>query len=222
MVLCQPLAEEYILSHRSMRRLAELLSRAGIPTLRFDYFGCGDSPGELTEARFDRWLLDVEAATGELLERSGCTRICIVGLRLGGNLALSRGLTDSRIESVVLWDPVVDMNRHLESVLEATGGARPVDGFAMGGFEVAPALVEELQRMDILARADTGQARVLLVETEATSSASALASRLEAAGSTVERRSQAGASVWQQDINRVVVPLKLLQFIVAWVSHQSA
>lgn len=222
MVLCQPLAQEYILSHRSMRRLAELLSGAGFAALRFDYFGCGDSPGDLTEARLDRWLADVEAATIELAERSGCSRICIVGLRLGANLALHHGLTDPRIDSMVLWDPVVDMVGYLAAGSDTAAPARPDPGVVLEGFEVTAVLVEDLQRMDLSTRVGSDQARVLLIETESESSGSTLVSSLEAAGATVEHRPHAGPPIWKEDINRVVVPHKLLQSMVAWISQEPA
>ena len=222
MVLCQPLAQEYLLSHRSMRRLGELLAGAGFAALRFDYFGCGDSPGDLTEARLDRWLLDVEAATEQLAESSGCARICIVGLRLGANLALHRGLTDPRIDSMVLWDPVGDMVGYLEADSGTATVARPDSEFALEGFEVTGALVEDLRRMDLSGRAGSVQARVLLIQTEAESSGPTFVSSLEAAGATVEHRPQAGPSIWKEDINRVVVPHKLLQSMVAWIGQQPA
>src|SRR3954451_13983708 len=46
-VLCHPWGQEYIRAHRSMRRLANMLSATGRDTLRFDYFGTGDSAGDM-------------------------------------------------------------------------------------------------------------------------------------------------------------------------------
>ena len=42
-LLCQPYGHEYIRAHRAFRTLGERLARAGFPTLRFDYRGCGES-----------------------------------------------------------------------------------------------------------------------------------------------------------------------------------
>ena len=44
-VICPPVASEYTRSHRTLRHLCDRLAAAGIPALRFDYHGTGDSPG---------------------------------------------------------------------------------------------------------------------------------------------------------------------------------
>ena len=42
-VLCQPFGYEAICAHRGMRAFAEAIAAAGMPALRFDYLGTGDS-----------------------------------------------------------------------------------------------------------------------------------------------------------------------------------
>ena len=49
-VLCHPWGQEYLHAHRSLRKLGDLLAAAGFDVLRFDYFGTGDSAGDLPEA----------------------------------------------------------------------------------------------------------------------------------------------------------------------------
>ncbi len=44
-MLCAPIGSEYTRSHRSLRHLADRFARAGIPAVRFDYHGTGNSPG---------------------------------------------------------------------------------------------------------------------------------------------------------------------------------
>ena len=46
-MLCYPWGSEYIYAHRSLRLLAQRRAAAGIHTLRFDYFGTGDSDGDI-------------------------------------------------------------------------------------------------------------------------------------------------------------------------------
>jgi hypothetical protein len=44
-LLCNPFGQEAIRCHRAFRLLSARLASSGIPSLRFDYFGTGDSPG---------------------------------------------------------------------------------------------------------------------------------------------------------------------------------
>ena len=44
-VVCGPVGHEYTRAHRTLRHLADSLAGRGVPTMRFDYHGIGDSPG---------------------------------------------------------------------------------------------------------------------------------------------------------------------------------
>src|ERR1700761_2397528 len=70
-VLCNPLGAEYTYAHRSMRQLAVKLSAAGCHTLRFDYYGTGDSGGDESETDFAGCNLDVKAAIEALADIVG-------------------------------------------------------------------------------------------------------------------------------------------------------
>ena len=69
-VLCYPWGAEYVHAHRTMRQLAVRLSAAGIDTLRFDFFGTGDSAGEMVDADLAGWETDIELAIEELRRRT--------------------------------------------------------------------------------------------------------------------------------------------------------
>src|SRR5437667_5172473 len=87
-VLCAPLGHEYTRAHRTLRHLADRLARAGIPALRFDYQGIGDSPGgDLDPGRVAAWQASIRAAIRQAQLLSGRPRVCVIGLRLGATLA---------------------------------------------------------------------------------------------------------------------------------------
>ncbi|MBL8674219.1 MAG: alpha/beta hydrolase, partial [Rhodospirillales bacterium] len=87
-VMCAPLGYEELCTHRPWRGLAERIAAAGMPVLRFDYRGAGDSEGcDLDPARLRAWLDSVKAAVAWMKARAGVTEIAIVGLRLGGAMA---------------------------------------------------------------------------------------------------------------------------------------
>ena len=106
-LLCYPGVQEYNATHWAFRRLAGMLGRAGCHVLRFDYFGTGDSSGELREGTPEIWMRDIRDAAQELLDLSGVRHLSLVGMRLGaalGTLASSEGL---RMRKLILWEPVV-------------------------------------------------------------------------------------------------------------------
>ena len=55
-VLCYPMGQEYMRSHRAFRQLANLLTRKGHHVFRFDYFATGDSSGASGEGTFEMSL----------------------------------------------------------------------------------------------------------------------------------------------------------------------
>ena len=89
-----PLGQEAIRSHRSLKLLSEQLSHAGLNALRFDYFGTGDSGGDLLSARPGDWLEDIRLAAQELRERASVTRLVIVPDAVLGELGKSEAISD--------------------------------------------------------------------------------------------------------------------------------
>jgi len=107
-VLCYPWGAEYVYAHRSMRQLALKLSECGFHTLRFDYFGTGDSGGKDSQANPATAEADVESAIEGIQDIVGVARVVLIGLRLGATLAARAAKRrQENVEALVLWDPVV-------------------------------------------------------------------------------------------------------------------
>ncbi len=106
-LLCPPLGQDQIRCHRLYRQLAAALAAEGIPVLRFDYYGSGDSAGASAEVDWERCLADAATAADELRERSGAGHIVAFGARIGGSVALAASRA-ARFSAVVAWDPVLD------------------------------------------------------------------------------------------------------------------
>ena len=104
-LICSPVGQEYVRAHFVLQRLARQLAAQGVPTLRFDYYGCRDSLGESVDATCARWQRDIADAYRELRFRTNATRISAIGVRLGATL-LCNVASHLDIARLVLWDPI--------------------------------------------------------------------------------------------------------------------
>jgi uncharacterized protein len=163
-VLCQPGGHEYVRAHRAIRTLATQFARQGIAAFRFDYFGCGDSAGEAEEATLARWVADTRLAIEEAKRISGAAAVALVGIRLGGAIALAAAMGRSDVRRILLWDPIVkgDLYRSsLESLHTAwlrTGGRQeaPAPGAPLVlGFPLTEMLRRELDALDVMSLVET-------------------------------------------------------------------
>lgn len=115
-LICPPFGQEAIRAQRSLRVVSERLARQGIPSLRFDYFGTGDSPGEDGVGHLNRWQQDIIIADSWLRKLSGCRNIIWLGLRLGATIALQAASQHPDLPQparIVLWEPVLDGRHYL-------------------------------------------------------------------------------------------------------------
>ncbi|MDI9917073.1 alpha/beta hydrolase family protein [Rhodococcus sp. IEGM 1379] len=107
-VLCSPIGKEHIDTYRGMRLLANELATRGIVAFRFDYEAIGDSTGaEDAPDAMHRWQDSIVSAI-DYVRRSGAQSVSIVGLRLGALLAASALTECGAINSIVLWDPIIN------------------------------------------------------------------------------------------------------------------
>jgi exosortase A-associated hydrolase 1 len=93
-------------SHRQFALLARHLADRGVPTLRFDYRGMGDSDGEVRT--FERVRTDIRCAIDRLFASvPGLKDIVIWGLCDAASAALFYAHQDARVSGVVLLNPWV-------------------------------------------------------------------------------------------------------------------
>ncbi len=229
-VLCAPWGQEYIRSHRALRQLALRLARRGIDVLRFDYSGCGDSAGDEAMADLDRWTSDVRTAVEELGRRSGARRFALVGLRLGGALAIRAADTCDNVDALALWEPVlqgvdyaaelVEQHRHaLWRYAHRPGSPpHPGDPTEILGFALGPRLWGHWQALSLDGASLSATRSVLLVEHKATEPVSRFAQDLTARGHGVTLERIEGPVIWTEDPDKALVPQATLEAIVDWLA----
>jgi len=93
-------------SHRQFTLLARALAQVGIPVMRFDYRGTGDSEG--TDTRFDATADDIRAAIDRFIATMpSLTEIVLWGLCDAASAAMLYAADDSRIKGIALLNPWV-------------------------------------------------------------------------------------------------------------------
>jgi len=120
---------------------ARQLAEQGWAVLIPDLYGCGDSAGDLSAARWPLWQQDL-CKLISLLQELGVERLSLWGLRLGC-LLVSPLLRSSPliIERIILWQPVLDGQRAMTQFLRL----RAVAGLTGGATETLDQLREYLQ-----------------------------------------------------------------------------
>jgi serine aminopeptidase S33 family len=86
-------------------RIARALATSGIPALRFDLSGRGDSaPARGMESYEQQAVADIRSAMNLLNERTGVNRFALMGLCSGAENAFHAALADDRVVGLTLMD----------------------------------------------------------------------------------------------------------------------
>ena len=228
-IICPPLGYEYTHSHRALRHLADALAVRGIPAMRFDYHGTGDSPGtDEDPTRVAAWLQSIKDAARALKAESGRPRIALIGLRMGATLAVAAS-TNLDAAGLVLWAPCVRGRTYVREIkaVSRTGSTAsdPPPGSAdleAGGFVMTPETQSEIGRLSLDDRAPaTG--RVLIVgRDDASDATAALQSKWAAQGIDVEHRRLPGYADMVVAPHNTKVPHAAIAEITDWISTLDA
>lgn len=223
-VLCAPWGPEYLRAHRSLAQLGKWLNEAGVHVLRFDWYGTGDSAGDMSDARLDGWLDDLGQAIDELRDTAGLQRVTLVGLRLGATLAARAAAARRReVNGLVLWDPVLSGREHLDELRALQAQSLGPSGLRGGagellGFALSEALKDDIAGLELLVPAPQWPARCLAVCSEPRPAWVALGAALPpGGGSALELVEVQPAWLEDRSSGAGAVPVKLLRRVVEWV-----
>lgn len=228
-VLCNPLGHEYVHSHRSMRCLADELASAGMPTLRFDYHGTGDSPGtDLDAERLTRWRQDIETAIDEARALSGRARVCLLGIRMGASLALLSSV-DRAVDSLVLWGPAVSGRRYVRELQAIARLAEMAPSIPSGadaliesaGFMLSSQTADEFKALNLLKLTQVQAGRVLIVGRDDIEGETGLPEHLRSLGVEVQTLAGSGFAGMMAEPHQGVVPSETIGGIVDWLRRQN-
>ena len=222
-VICPPVGSEYTRSHRSLRHLADRLARAGVPTLRFDYHGTGDSPGtDLDPDRLATWEANIRTAIAHARALSGRERVCAIGVRLGASLAALATAAEP-VDRLVLWNPCITGKAYAREMRALAMAAErqtcDIEGaLESAGFVTTPATLAALARLDLARAPLAARGRVLVVGRDDACPDRALNERLDALGIPNDYHRAPGWAGMMAEHQFTVVPEAALGSITSWVA----
>lgn len=232
LVLCNPFGFEEICAHRSLRHLAETAAAAGIPTLRFDYPGCGNSAGtDRDPDRLAAWTASIHLAVDALRRATGTPRVALFGIRLGAALAALAACERDDITGLIAWAPVVKGRAYLRELrllgetLDSTGRPMPPDPtlFESAGFALTPDAQASLDALDLRRLPKRPAPRVLLLPRDDLPGGTDWQPALTAAGVEVSQAAWPGYAALMTDPQRAQQPSTLIKGVVetldTWREH---
>lgn len=223
-VLCPPIGQEYMRTHRALRQLSLQLNKSGAHALRFDYSGVGDSSGVDAEATMSAWLGDVCAAIDELKDTAGVANVSVVGIRLGASLAYLATQARTDIDQVVLWDPVVKGSDYVAELIgvsetpqrNAAAAARG-ETIGVGAFALTASLRRDVEAIDLCAIDKHAAKRLFLVTSEERPEYPRLRDHLAVVSDQSRYSYIAGTGSWvdAEQMGAVLLPQAIIQAVVA-------
>jgi len=155
-------------SHWLFVKCSRALAQAGVASLRFDFYGSGESEGEFSEVTLQGEIADATEAVEFLRRQKGIDpeRIGLLGLSLGGAIAATLAVP-SRAAALVLWSALAHPT-HLRQLAESAAVAIPA---ANGGREycahaISPSFLETIDQVDPLKAIASFQAPTLIIHPE--------------------------------------------------------
>lgn len=166
-----PLAEEMNKARRMAAVAARAFAAQGFDVLQIDLLGCGDSPGDFSDATWADWVADVRDGLAWLRAETG-RRADLWGLRAGCLLCLDAAREEARAaqppKEFLFWQPPADGKAVAQQFLRlriaalalrqgppaegdtAAPAAQPAagadDAIEVAGYRVHPQLLAGLQR----------------------------------------------------------------------------
>ncbi|MCE9573029.1 MAG: alpha/beta hydrolase [Deltaproteobacteria bacterium] len=233
LVVCNPFGYEAVCAHRSLRHLAKQAADIGVPAIRFDYDGTGDSCGDALEpARVAAWVASIHAAVDELRKATGVAKVVIAGVRLGATLAATAAATRKDVVGVIAIAPVIAGKpylRELRALQMAAGFGEPPAGQGLPadvvqeslGFPITAETQAAMQALDLL-KSERPAAQMLVIDRDDMPANDKWVARLREQGATVQHDRLPGYVEMMLDPHKTTVPERMIDTVTVWLEARAA
>jgi alpha-beta hydrolase superfamily lysophospholipase len=202
LVICNPFGYEAVCAHRSIRAFAEAAAAQGIPSLRFDYCGTGDSTDiDPPVDQIQAWSADIVAAVAELQRRTAVRHVCLLGFRLGSLLAALASAKCPAVTALISVAPIISGRRYVRELrtVQMAGaspatpaGAAEAGSLEASGFSLAAASVASLRQIDLLQLDRPPAMRMLVIDRSDLPAAREWTEKMTGLGAQIHYEVQAG------------------------------
>lgn len=220
LVICSPFGNEDVFAHRGLRALAEACAAQGMPALRFDADGLGDSAGdELAPDRIGAWVASVHAAVDAARRLSGVRRVCLLGVRFGATLAALAAAGRDDVAALAAIAPVVSgraFARELRVACVAGNEAASADDTLIdsSNFVLGRDTLDAMGRIDLMHVAHAPAPQMLLIERDDLAGESAWAPKLRSLGVALSCPAVSGYAALLDS----QVPHAMIDQVVRWLA----
>jgi uncharacterized protein len=153
-------------SHWIFVKCARAMERAGMASLRVDFYGSGESDGEFREATLQGEISDARAAVEFFRRQRGVdgNRLGICGLSMGGAVAASVA-RPLRARALVLWSALAHPGE-LRRPVETKTPLLPKGSHDCGGHEVSSSFLKNVEKVRPLESIRHFRAPTLIIHPE--------------------------------------------------------
>jgi predicted alpha/beta hydrolase len=227
LVICQPFGYEALCARLSLRQWAQAAAAAGIPTLRFDYAGSGDSVDGDTDAdQLGVWSRNIADAAAELRRLCGVERVCALGLRLGALAAVLAATEHGGIDALAAVVPVTGGRRYLRELRTLQGslsfrsGADDSAALEVTGFRLSAATVARLHATgvtELTAASSVPVRQVLIIDRDDLPQAARWAQMLTRQGAQTRYVAVPGYTGMSSRPHTSIVPQAMIAATMQWL-----
>jgi pimeloyl-ACP methyl ester carboxylesterase len=180
-VIVPPDGEERMFGCRPLVTTARALASAGCTVMRFDYVGQGQSDGDYEATTLSTRIGNLKHMWQQLKDDTG-RAAALLGVRLGGTVALAAALEIPDVRDMILWEPVMDPSVYLHQLLRVNVSTQMVahgrvlkdrneliaDAHAgrfvsVNGFNLSGGFMDDLLTFDVHAAARQWPGRALVL-----------------------------------------------------------